>query len=48
MAGPRSAALLVHSIAAASLGHFLSTHGEAALHPKQFEKTFNYRAHSIA
>jgi len=47
VAGPASAALLVHSIASASLGHFLSTRGDA-LHPKQFEKTFNYMAHSFA
>lgn len=47
VAGPRSAALLVHSLASASLGHFLSTRGDA-LHPKQFEKTFNVMAHSFA
>ena len=46
-AGPRRVALVVHSIASASLGHFLSAHGDA-FHPKQFEKTFNYMAHSFA
>ena len=46
-AGPRSAALFVHSIAGASLGHFLSTRNDA-FHPRQFEKTFNYLAHSFA
>lgn len=46
-AGPRRIALVVHSIAGASLGHFLSTQGDA-FHPKQFEKTFNYMAHSFA
>ena len=39
--------LLVHGISGASLGHFLSTRGDA-FHPKQFEKTFNYLAHSFA
>ncbi len=47
VAGSATARLLVHSIAGASLGHFLSTRGDA-LHPKQFEKTFNYMAHSFA
>jgi NAD(P)-dependent dehydrogenase (short-subunit alcohol dehydrogenase family) len=46
-AGPRSVALLVHSLAGASLGHFLNTRGDA-FHPKQFEKTFNCMAHSFA
>jgi len=47
VAGPHSTALMVHSIASASVGHFLSTRGDA-LHPKQFEKTFNCMAHSFA
>jgi NAD(P)-dependent dehydrogenase (short-subunit alcohol dehydrogenase family) len=47
VAGPRSVGLFVHSIAAASLGHFLSTRHDA-FHPRQFEKTFNYMAHSFA
>ena len=46
-AGPRKVSLLVHSISGASIGHFLSTRGDA-FHPKQFEKTFNYLAHSFA
>jgi len=45
-AGPRAVGLLVHSISGASIGHFLSTRGDA-FHPKQFEKTFNYLAHSF-
>lgn len=45
-AGPRSVKLLVHSIASASVGHFLS--GEKGpLHPKQVERTFNAMAHSF-
>lgn len=47
VAGPRSVGLFVHSIAAASVGHFLPGHGDA-FHPKQFEKTFDYMAHSFA
>jgi NAD(P)-dependent dehydrogenase (short-subunit alcohol dehydrogenase family) len=46
-AGPRSVGLLVHSIAGASVGHFLPTQ-DAGFHQKQFEKTFNYLAHSFA
>ena len=46
-AGPRSAALLVHSLTGASVGHFLATRGDA-FQPRQFEKTFNYLAHSFA
>lgn len=46
-AGPRSVGLLVHSLAGASLGHFLSTRGDA-FHPRQVEKTFNCMAHSFA
>lgn len=45
-AGPRSVKLLVHSIASASVGYFLS--GEKGpLHPKQVERTFNAMAHSF-
>ena len=46
VAGPRSVALMVHALSGASLGHFLSADGDA-LHPRQFEKTFNYLAHSF-
>jgi NAD(P)-dependent dehydrogenase (short-subunit alcohol dehydrogenase family) len=46
-ASPRSVALLVHSLSGASLGHFLSARNDA-FHPRQFEKTFNYLAHSFA
>lgn len=45
--GPGRVAFFVHSISGASLGHFLPTRGDA-FHPKQFEKTFNYLAHSFA
>jgi NAD(P)-dependent dehydrogenase (short-subunit alcohol dehydrogenase family) len=45
--GPGAVGLLVHSISGASLGHFLSTRNDA-FHPRQFEKTFNYLAHSFA
>lgn len=45
--GPGGVALMVHALSGASLGHFLSTRGDA-FHPKQFEKTFNYIAHSFA
>jgi NAD(P)-dependent dehydrogenase (short-subunit alcohol dehydrogenase family) len=44
---PRAIGLFVHSISGASLGHFLDTRGDP-FHPKQFEKTFNYLAHSFA
>jgi NAD(P)-dependent dehydrogenase (short-subunit alcohol dehydrogenase family) len=47
VAGRRSVAMLVHSIAGASLGHFLSARGDA-FHPRQFQKTFDYLAHSFA
>jgi NAD(P)-dependent dehydrogenase (short-subunit alcohol dehydrogenase family) len=47
VAGPRSVGLFVHSLSGASLGHFLDTH-EDQLTPRQFEKTFNYLAHSFA
>jgi NAD(P)-dependent dehydrogenase (short-subunit alcohol dehydrogenase family) len=46
-AGPRSVKMFVHSIAAGSVGHFLPARG-AAFHPRQFEKTFDYMAHSFA
>lgn len=45
--GPRRVALMVHALTGASLGHFVSSRG-AAFHPRQFEKTFNYMAHSFA
>src|SRR5437899_165980 len=47
IAGPHSVGLLVHSLSGASLGHFLDTHDDQ-LAPRQFEKTFNYLAHSFA
>jgi NAD(P)-dependent dehydrogenase (short-subunit alcohol dehydrogenase family) len=40
-------AVVVHSLSGASLGHFLSERGDP-FHPKQFDKTFNYLAHSFA
>jgi len=40
-------ALVVHAISGASLGHFLPTRGDA-FQPRQFDKTFNYLAHSFA
>jgi NAD(P)-dependent dehydrogenase (short-subunit alcohol dehydrogenase family) len=46
-AAPRSVTLMVHALSGASIGHFLATDGDA-FHPKQFEKTFNYLAHSFA
>ncbi len=39
--------VMVHALSGASIGHFLSERGDA-FHPKQFEKTFNYLAHSFA
>lgn len=47
VAGQRSVALFAHSIAGASLGHFLPTRGDAFT-ARQVEKTFNYLAHSFA
>jgi NAD(P)-dependent dehydrogenase (short-subunit alcohol dehydrogenase family) len=44
---PKSIKLFVHSISGASLGHFLATRGDA-FEVRQFEKTFNYLAHSFA
>jgi NAD(P)-dependent dehydrogenase (short-subunit alcohol dehydrogenase family) len=37
----------VHALSGASLGHFFATTGGKPLHPRQFEKTFNYLAHSF-
>jgi NAD(P)-dependent dehydrogenase (short-subunit alcohol dehydrogenase family) len=45
--GREAVGLLVHAISGASLGHFLPTRGDA-FHPRQFERTFNYLAHSFA
>jgi NAD(P)-dependent dehydrogenase (short-subunit alcohol dehydrogenase family) len=45
-AGPGNVRLMVHSLSGASLGHFLSPLG-SALSPRQFERTFNYLAHSF-
>ena len=45
-AGERCVAFVVHSLSGASLGHFLPTHGDA-FHARQFEKTFDYLAHSF-
>lgn len=47
VAGTRGVALVVHALSGASLGHFLATTDGKALHPRQFEKTFNYLAHSF-
>ena len=47
IAGPHSVGILVHSLSGASLGHFLDTHDDQLV-PRQFEKTFNYLAHSFA
>jgi len=44
--GAHGVALLVHSLSGASLGHFLPTRDDAFT-PRQFEKTFNYLAHSF-
>ena len=44
--GAQGVALLVHSLSGASLGHFLPTRDDAFT-PRQFEKTFNYLAHSF-
>lgn len=45
--GGKSIALVVHALSGASLGHFLPTRGDA-FEQRQFEKTFNYLAHSFA
>ena len=47
-AGPASVAFMVHALSGASVGRFLSTRERAGFHPRQFEKTFNYLAHSFA
>lgn len=47
VAGPRSVRLLVHCITGASIGYFLPIRGKAFT-PRQFERTFNYLAHSFA
>ena len=46
-AGPRSVGFVVHSITGAAVGHFLSNRGDA-FQPRQFDRTFNYLAHSFA
>ncbi|MCP3105017.1 SDR family oxidoreductase [Myxococcus sp. K15C18031901] len=46
VAGPRSVKLFVHSIAGASVGHFLSE-GEDRLHAKRVRRTFDTMAHSF-
>jgi NAD(P)-dependent dehydrogenase (short-subunit alcohol dehydrogenase family) len=46
-AGAGSVRILVHAVSGASIGHFLEDEGDA-FHPKQFEKTFAYLAHSFA
>lgn len=45
--GKRGISLVVHSLSGASLGHFLSSKGDA-FEPRHFEKTFDYLAHSFA
>jgi NAD(P)-dependent dehydrogenase (short-subunit alcohol dehydrogenase family) len=45
--GKGAVAMLVHSIAGASVGHFLPSYSDS-FHPRQFEKTFAYLAHSFA
>jgi NAD(P)-dependent dehydrogenase (short-subunit alcohol dehydrogenase family) len=47
VAGPRSVAVLVHSLSGAAIGSFLGGDGKA-FEPRQFERTFNYLAHSFA
>lgn len=46
VAGPRSVKLFVHSIAGASVGHFLSE-GEDRLHARRIRRTFDTMAHSF-
>lgn len=46
VAGEGRVAFLVHSIAGASIGHFLPTRGDA-FEPRHYEKTFHYLAHSF-
>jgi NAD(P)-dependent dehydrogenase (short-subunit alcohol dehydrogenase family) len=45
-AGPRSVGLAVHAISGASIGHFLTTRGDA-FQQRQVEKTFDRMAHSF-
>lgn len=45
-AGPRSVRLFVHSIASASVGHFVVGDGPG-FHPRQVQKTFDAMAHSF-
>jgi 3-oxoacyl-[acyl-carrier protein] reductase len=45
-AGPRSVKLFVHSIAGASVGHFLAE-GEDRLHARRIRRTFDTMAHSF-
>lgn len=45
--GRQQVAFVVHALSGASLGHFLDSRGDA-FHPRQFEKTFDYLAHSFA
>lgn len=45
--GPGRIGLVVHSLSGASLGHFLPSRDDV-FQPRQFEKTFNYLAHSFA
>ena len=47
VAGPRSVAVVVHSLSGASIGSFLGGDGRP-FEPRQFERTFNYLAHSFA
>jgi NAD(P)-dependent dehydrogenase (short-subunit alcohol dehydrogenase family) len=46
VAGPRSVAILVHSLANASVGH-LASGGQGQLTPRQVHKTFDSMAHSF-
>jgi NAD(P)-dependent dehydrogenase (short-subunit alcohol dehydrogenase family) len=46
LAGPRCVKLFVHSIAGASVGHFLSE-GEDRLHARRIRRTFDTMAHSF-
>lgn len=46
-AGPRSVRLMVHSIANASMGRFVTGRPEELLHPKQLDKTLRCMAHSF-
>jgi 3-oxoacyl-[acyl-carrier protein] reductase len=47
VAGPRSVALMVHSLSGASIGHLVRGPG-ARFMPRNVEKTFSYLAHSFA